>query len=451
MTLVTPSLGLFRARTGFLVGVLAIGSPGCRGEDLSFDCENQAANFQKRVEAEERPLQPIPESGPYPVGMQISEEGLNRLLTGVIDEGVPFGGSVPFGILPQGPANATFEAETDPVIEITRVRGCPNCIVFGLEFGVQLDTDSETLSSGYGWAKLAIPLSLEGDAATGKTTLVADYGKVKIVDWYLSVFGFDSEEHVSLAGALRLLMEENIAEDYGKAELLEIGSWSIGKDLVRLLARELFVDPENKKLAIGMATNLGMPNMGGLDFAGPLPPDVPMQILMHNDLFFGMSHQMFAEGEIPRRYDENGDPRPYGNYGVTLDEMEIGEVGLLTEFKVWRIADGYCGNATLAMPHSIRVDDAMQGLVIIPGEAAPTGDAEGSGKAALEERELIEENRHIIDNFRRSLTDQLDATLDYSEIGLADSDIIFSTQDVATSFSLQAVVTDLDFFVVAKE
>jgi hypothetical protein len=445
-----------RVRMGVLVGVLAVGALGCRGEDLSFDCENQAANFQRRVEIEEQPLRPIPETGPYPVGMQISEDGLNRLLEGVIQEGVPFGGQVPFGILPQGPANATFEAETDPVIEIMRVRGCSHCVVFNLEFGVQLDTDSETLSSGYGWAKLAVPLYLEGDDASGKTTLVADYSEVKIVDWYLSVFGFDSEEHTSLAGALRILMEEIIAEDYGREELLEIGSWTIGRDQVRLLARELYVDHLNEKLAIGMATNLGMQDMRGLDFAGELPRDVPMQILMHNDLFLAMSHQMFAEGEIPRRYDEDGDPRPHGTYGVTLEQMEIPPetLGLRTEFRVWRIAEGYCGWATLAMPHSIRVDDAMRGLEIVPGDAVLLADpakAEGSGRAAIEEQELVNENQHIVNHFRDSLTDKLDATLDYSEIGLADSDIIFSTKEVRTDFARQTVVTDLDFFVVARE
>ena len=450
MTLVRHSLGLLCTRTGFLVGVLGIASSGCRGEDLSFDCDNQATNFQKRVELEEQPLQPIPETGPYPVGLQISEEGLNRLLSGVIDEGVPFGGNVPFGILPQGPANASFEAETEPTIEIARVRGCGNCIVFNLEFGVQLDTDSETLSSGYGWAKLAVPLFLDGDEAGGKTVLYADYGQVRIAEWYLSVFGFDSETHASLAGALRILMEESIAEEFGRADLLEIGSWTIGQDRVRLLARELFVDHANEKIAIGMATNLGMKNMRGLDLSAPLPNGIPMQILMHNDLFLGMSHQMLAEGEIARRYDQDGRPRPYGTYGVTLDTMEVRDVGLSTEFRVWRIAEGYCGNATLEMPYSIRVDDAMRGLVINPGEAILVA-GEGSGRAALEERELVDDNRHLIDTFRESLTDKLDATLDYSEIGLADSDIIFTTAGVSTDFALQAVVTDLDFFVVARE
>lgn len=454
MTCVRHSPGLLARRIGFLVGALGVALPGCRGEDLSFDCENQAANFQKRVLEEEQPLQPIPESGPYPVGLQISEEGLNRLLAGVIDEGVPFGGSVPFGILPQGPANASFEAETDPTIEIARVRGCSHCILFNLEFGVQLDTDSETLSSGYGWAKLAIPLYLEGDAAAGKTMLVADYGEVKIVDWYLSVFGFDSETHASLGGALRILMEENIAMEHGRAELLEIGSWSIGKDQVRLLARELFVDPTNAKLSIGMATNLGMIGMRGLDFSAPMPDEIPMQILMHNDLFLGMSHQMLAEGEIPRRYDEDGNPREYGTYGVTLQTMETSETALNSEFRVWRIAEGYCGFATLLMPQTIRVADDMQGLVVTPGDATLDPDpekAEGSGRAAHEEEALVNENQHLVNTFRDSLNEKVGATLDFSEIGLAESDIIFSTKNVATDFGLQAVVTDLDFFVVARE
>jgi hypothetical protein len=451
---VTCSVGLLRARTGFLLGLLGLASPGCRGQDLSYDCETQAARFQQRVEEEEQPLRPIPETGPYQVGMQISEDGLNRLLAGVIDEGVPFGGNVPFGILPQGPANASFEAETAPTIEIASVRGCPHCILFNLEFGVQLDTDSETLSSGYGWAKLAVPLFLEGDEASGKTTLVADYGQVKIDEWYLSVFGFDSETHASLAGALRILMEESIAEEFGREELLELGSWTIGKDRVRLLAREFFLDHTHKKLAIGMATNLGMPHIRGLDFSGPLPDGIPMQILMHTDLFLGMSHQMFAEGEIPRRYDQDGNPREYGSYGVTLEEMETREIGLSTEFRVWRIAEGYCGWATVQMPHTVEVDDAMKGLVITPGAAQLVEDpkkSEGSGRAALEERELFDENRHLIDVFRDSLTDKLDATLDYSEIGLAESDIIFTTVGVDTDFARQAVVTHLDFFVVAKE
>lgn len=441
-----------RHTLGLLVAVGLSASAGCRGEDVSFDCENQAANFRDRVLEEQQPLVPVPETGPYPVGLQLSEEGLNRLLASVIDQDVPFGGSVPFGILPQGPADATFEAESDPVIVLEDVPGCPHCVLFSLDFGVQLDTEDEALSSGFGYAKLSIPLFLQGDPASGTTTLVADYSQAKIEDWYMSVFGFDSETHAALGGALRILMEENIAMQYGEVELLDIGSWTIGKDQVRLLARELFVQPDSKKLAIGMASNLVIEETTGVDLTRPMPEEIPMQVLMHSDLFLAMSHQMFAEGEIARRYDEGGRPEEDGAYGVTLEETEASQGNNLTNrFRVWRIAEGYCGWASAEMPIAITVNETMTGIEVTPGSAQLLPEAEGSGRAAQEEKRLVDENQDLIDTFREALTEKVGETLNYAELDLEDSDIVFSTRDVRTDIELQAVVTDLDFFIVAEE
>src|SRR5690606_14426020 len=142
----------------------------------------------------------------------------------------------------------------------------------------------------------------------------------EIQDLSLWIYGIDSAEHDALTGALKVLITEQIQEDFGPLPLLEIGSWTIGQGQVRLLARELIVQPNDGKLVLGMHTNLPLPHGAGLNHRGTQPVDHPMAVSMDTSLFLPMSHRMSDEGEIARPSDKDGEPVPSGIYGVTLSE-----------------------------------------------------------------------------------------------------------------------------------
>ncbi len=435
------------------LGLLA-GAGGCRGEDVSFDCDNQKMKFERIAAKEQQPLlDEIPSAGPYPVALQISEEGLNRLVAGIIDDEVPFGGTLPFGLLPTGPGEATFEATSVPTLEIADVPRCPNCVLLKVDFGVELDSQGEPLSSGVGFVELAIPVVLEADEAAGTTTVVADYPNVFIHDWKLSVFGFDSETHDTIAGALKVLMEEEIAGKYDRVDLLTLGSWNIGAGNVKIVARELQLKPDLHKMVLGMHSNLPLPEGAGLDLSAELPEGVPMKVTIAIPLIQAMTYQMFAEGEIPRRYDEEGQADRRGLYGVTVDHMRsrAGAASALeTQFRVWRIGEGYCGFATFLMGLTFDVNDTMTGVVVSAGAAVyqPDEAKEGIGPALEEEEELVEENQDLVDTFRAELTEQVGKTLAYDDLDVEGSVILFTTLEATVD--TQGVHTLLDFLVLAE-
>lgn len=421
---------------------------GCRGEDISVDCETRGQEFFKRSEQEVTPLlSPVPSKGPYPVALQLTEEGVRRLLGGAVaDQEVPFTGT-----LPLGPATATFQPESAPEIEFADVPGCRNCILFSIEFGIDLSSGNNPISSGVGEVKLSIPMRLEADEAAGKSTLIADYSKAEVQDLYLVVYGINSEEHTTLAGALEVLLTERIQEDFDAVELLDLGTWVIGQGQVRLLARELIVLPEDGKLVLGMHTNLPLPASAGLDLAGPIPNDYPMAVTMDPELFLTMSHRMFDEGEIARRYDDDGRPDPTGPFGVTLTELTgnvLGNPRLDSEFRIWRISEGYCGFADAVMPLDVTINNTRTGIDITPGPATLIA-GEGSGAAALEEKELVDENQDLINTFRGDLASAVGSTINYDSLDLEGSTIVFAVEDVTVDPA--AINSYLNFQVYADQ
>lgn len=437
-----------RLLAGLALGAMAT-LVGCRGEDVTFDCENQAMNFLRTVDSEDRALRDIPENGPFPVTMTLTEDALNRLVAGIIDDEVPFAGTVPFGVLPEGPGEAEFEANDVPEIIVRDVDGCRRCVVLRVSFGVRLDQEGDPLSSGSGFADIAVPLTLE--AGDGTTTILADYSEAFIDDWYLSVYGFDSDKNEILAGALKLLMTEQIQAGFEPLALFSIGSWSIGQGEVKMAARKVFVQGEQERLVLGMATNLPLPEGAGLDVETPLPEGVAIGVAMDPVLLDTMARRMMEEGEIPTRYDEDGNEDADGIYAVSINEIEAGGTGsnLNTDFRVWRTAEGYCGFANVSMPVEVRLSENMKKVEVTAGSAILIpGENEGIGVAAEEEESLVEDNQDLVATFREALTEQLAETLNFEELGVEGSRVIFTTQDVVIDEA--AINTHLDFQIFAK-
>ncbi|MCA9700808.1 MAG: hypothetical protein KC431_24990, partial [Myxococcales bacterium] len=327
------------------------------------------------------------------------------------------------------------------------LEGCPTCVQYSFDFNaVLIGPDQQPDGAGIGSVKFRVPIILRENGETS-TKLIADYSNLRVQDLWLSAFGLESEDHEALVGALGRFMEEKIQESYGETELLQLDSWEIGENDVRLLARKLIVFPEQDTLALAMQSNLPLPAGGGLNITGDMPMGVPMVLDFDVALLQAMIERLLTDGTIPRRYDKDGKADEEGTYGVTFDSLTgqpNGQV-LQSQFKVWRVDDGYCGNAVAAMDFDVDVDEAANAIVLTAGEVTVLS-GEGSGAVAAEEEQLVEDNQQVVETFRDGVTKNLGTTLNYDALAIEGSSIIFKT--IARNVEETHLEAWLDFFVV---
>ena len=116
---------------------------------------------------------------------------------------------------------------------------------------------------------------------------------------------------------------------------------------------------------------------------------------------------------------------------------------------MWRTAEGYCGFANVSMPVEVALSDNMKKVEVTAGAAILIpGDNEGVGVAAEQEESLVEDNQEVVSTFRAALTEQLAETLNFEELDVEGSRIIFTTQDVVIDAA--AINTHLDFEIFEK-
>ena len=445
-TTIAPSLRRFGIGAG--LGVLAASlttAAGCRGNDIYFDCEFQESQFRDVAAREGQLLDPVPNGGPYPVAVKFSELGINKLLQSVVGQDVPFTGELPF-IWFSGPGTLQFEATTDPVIEFEELEGCPTCVQYSFDFNTVLyGANEDPQGAGVGSVSFRIPMVLE-PAGDDATVLIADYSRLKVQDLYLNAFGLETEEHPALVEALGIFMQNKIQENYGPTELLTLDSWEIGEGDIKLLARKLIVFPEENTMALAMQSNLPLPPGGGLEIDGEMSIGVPMELNFDIAMFEAMVERLLEEGNIPRVYDDEGNPDDNGNYGVTLDHI-VGapedQEFMTTQFRVWRFAEGYCGYATATMDLDVSLEDT--GVSLSAGEVAVLG-GQGAGAAAAEEDQIVEDNQDVVEQFRAGIVDNLGTTINYDALAIEGSAIVFET--LAKDVKPDYLETWIDFTVV---
>lgn len=432
--------------------VAAVGcDPTClRGEDPTLDCSDREEQYDEAVASEGVLLDALPESASFPMALVLSEEGINKLLTGVVG-----GSNTPFASkLPLGPVEIQFTPTDDPTIDLISVPGCSRCVVFTLEFSFELVNPSqEAAGAGLGSTEMVIPLrldQLEGDTSA----LVADYAAATVRDMTIDVAGFDSETYPGLAGALAILSTEQLRMNYGATELLRFEPWTIGTNAVKLAAKEFAIFPEAGVLSLGLQTNLQLPKAAAVEVGRSLPEGVPMAVQMHPLLLLGMAERMLTEGVIPRRYNDDGAADPEGAQGVTLEGIEkaaIGDTNLDVTFRVWRTQDKYCGYVDAVNALTLNLDDTgiQDRIAVTPSADVRILGGQGVGELFEDNKQLVEDNKKLVENFRNSLSEQIGVTVNYNDLSVEGSNIVFDA--LALQVASESIDIYLDFLVLANE
>ena len=238
-----------------------------------------------------------------------------------------------------------------------------------------------------------------------------------------------------------------------------VESFTIGGNEVKVAAKQFAIFPETGVISLGMQTNLDLPKAVALEVGQALPADRMMAVQMHPGLLFGMAERMMAEGEIPRRYDDDGEPDPEGPQAITLTSLTksaIGKTDLDVAFRVWRTRGSepgepaYCGYAdavTVIRLGLTDTDSIQDRITVMPTDELRVVSGEGVGDLYEDNQEYVDDNKDLVEHFKQSLADQIGITVNYDDLAVEGQNIVFDAKELnVTSSSIDIL---LDFLVLA--
>lgn len=443
-----------------LLYTLALGAVACdptcfRGPPGELDCTDRAAAFEATAAKEGLLLDAIPDKASFPMALVISEAGIAELLQSVTSDTNPIAG----GNLQLFGLNLKIIPNKTEVELTSELDKCSRCVIFSVDFTMEAVTDGgKSQAAGSGTAKTSIPLrleQLEGDT----TALIAGYEELTILDMPLSVMGFDTGQYPEFKRAVEIRLTELLRAQSSPTELMRFEPWTIGTNSVKVAAKQFAIFPETGVIALGMQTNLDLPKAVALEVGQALPPDRMMAVQMHPGLLFGMAERMMAEGEIPRRYNDDGQPDPEGAQAITLTSMTksaIGDNDLDVEFRVWRTQASdpdeaaYCGYADAVSVLRLALtdtDNIQDRITVTPTDELRVLDGEGVGDLYEDNQEYVDDNKDLVEYFKRSLSDQIGLTVNYNELAVEGRNIIFDAKGLTVTANSIDIL--LDFLVLA--
>lgn len=421
------------------VSLLACGTTSCRGLERGYDCDEQAENLKLALEDRGKLKETIPDRGPYPMLMAMSEEGVNQMLAGQLGGELNLNVTQDFGAL-----KVYFTTIGDPELELRHIAGCETCISMSLEYNVDVLLGEGGIINGIGKTDIAVPLRVEKDGPD--SLLIAGFDEGIFDNFEIVVEGIDLAQYQQIRNFLRDQVYDAFSEGLGPMTLMRLAPFKLGDGAILMKARQPFVNPDEKSLVLGVASNLQIPLGVGLDTKVKVSDAAPMMVKFHSDIFQEMARRMLREGHIPRSYNDNGDPDPAGVFAASIEKMQArpadGNNPLDTLFRVWRTTGEYCGFAEVEMPLFLELNAGI--INVRPGALEVVG-GEGIGSAALEDENVIAENEKLVNNFKQSLADQVGLTVNYSDISLdGDSALILQTTEVNTKTDEIDVLMEFD-------
>ncbi len=421
------------------VSLLASGSMSCRGLERGYDCDEQADNLTMALAERGKLKETIPDRGPYPMLMAMSEDGVNQMVAGQL------GGALNLNVEQRiGPMLISFTTLGEPELILEHVAGCETCFRMHLEYDINVLLDDMGIINGIGETDVAVPLRVEKDGQD--SLLIAGFDEGIFANFQITIAGVDLDQYTQIRDFVRDQVYDAFNAGLGPMTLLRLAPFSLGDGDILMKARQPFVNPDEKSIVLGVATNLDIPLGIGLDTKVAVSDKAPMVIKFHSDIFQEMARRLLREGTIPRSYNENGDPSPEGEFAASIEKLEAepadGNNPLATLFRVWRTTGEYCGYAEVDMPLFLELNAGI--INVRPGNVEVV-DGEGVGAVALEDENLVEENTKLVSNFKQSLADQVSLTVNYNDISLdGDSVLILQTKEVDTDTKVVDVLMDFD-------
>lgn len=421
------------------VSLLASGSMSCRGLERGYDCDEQADNLTMALAERGKLKETIPDRGPYPMLMAMSEDGVNQMVAGQL------GGALNLNVEQRiGPMLISFTTLGEPELILEHVAGCETCFRMHLEYDINVLLDDMGIINGIGETDVAVPLRVEKDGQD--SLLIAGFDEGIFANFQITIAGVDLDQYTQIRDFVRDQVYDAFNAGLGPMTLLRLAPFSLGDGDILMKARQPFVNPDEKSIVLGVATNLDIPLGIGLDTKVAVSDKAPMVIKFHSDIFQEMARRLLREGTIPRSYNENGDPAPEGEFAASIEKLEAepadGNNPLATLFRVWRTTGEYCGYAEVDMPLFLELNAGI--INVRPGDIEVV-DGEGVGAAALEDENLVAENTKLVSNFKQSLADQVSLTVNYNDISLdGDSVLILQTKEVDTDTKVVDVLMDFD-------
>ena len=370
------------------------------GTGSGYDCQSQRANYQYAESQEGILIDQIPNQGPYPMAMVLSQDAVNKLLWEMLDHELP-----PISVTdPITTLTLTAYPEL-PMIQIESVNNCHGCVITDMNFGIEVSFFGISVA-GSGGITVSLPIELvpNGNAST---ILVAGMDRATFLDIDLNIMGLDSNQSQLVESIMEEYATLYIRQEFGATNLITLNSWDIGNGDVLLAARGPVVLPEYRSIIMGLHTNLDLSPTATLEEQAYLPEGVEMSLQFHPELLLAMSQRMLNEGEIPRDYDMSGNEDSTGDHHVTLTAMQTGETGKLnTIFRLWRTGGGLCGFVDISSDFACKITGdsvaiSVDNIQVIHGE--------GIG-------ELFNANTWIASDFINALLASLELTVNYGDI-----------------------------------
>ncbi len=435
------------------IGLIAGFSASCKGPPVDASCDTYTGELADLLETRGALLPAVPEVEPYPMVVALGDTALQELVRGAADD---FSAA-----LEAGPFQIQFSS-TAQNITLGAHGDCDTCIKVDFEnlklsiyFGDPGEDDGGEIPligniTAAGEMTLGLPISVE--RSNEVSYLVADFNNLVLrdQDLELSLLSEQAEdlsldEFKAVKDFLRETITDRLSAEFGKTDLLEMRPWKLGSENVVLAARKVFINSEENTLVIGAATNLDIPVGAGLNTKIALGESDYMSVRFHAELLEKMSQRMLEEGEIPRIYNDNGDPDPNGPISVTIESMDTTDnsnARVDTVFRVWRTDDQYCGWAEAAMPLFMEIEESAQ----IGVRAGELNVLQGAGVGALvaTDEELVEDNKEIVEVFKAELAEQVALTVDYKALDTPNGVFqLFTTGVVSTEEGIEVGLNSL--------
>lgn len=390
------ALGLASAMS--LLGCDALSSGG-------FNCTTQETAYNEEIAQQGILQDTIADVGPFPMALVVSTDGVNTLLSTILDQDLPMIEQDVGGIL-----TLRFQPQL-PQIQIATVPDCPGCVMTSMDFDIQVGNSLLGFTNGRGAAAMSLPIAL-APIDNRSTSLMAMMDEASFMDLELEVGGLSTSDSQLVRNVLVDLATDYVREEFGSQEISKINSWELGQGDMTLAARGPMIFPDQGTLLIGLNSNLSLPQTVSLEQQAALPEGAQMGLQIHPGMLLGATQRLMVEGSIASQYDLDGDASESGDNHVSLMAMDTNTDSLSTVFRVWRTGGGLCGFVDLASSMSMSVDTEK---VQISVDDIQVMDGEGSGQ-------FISENAWLASGFMDSLTDALSLQVNYNDFAVEGKD-----------------------------